>query len=199
MELGAAFVLAMIVCCHCLVFPAAGRPIKSTDGPIQSSQTEKSAMHEKGHQPAAVEGHGRLSFAGHRPGRKQVLPPPMPRKSSDFGVSVDGYEDAFRPTTPGNSPGAGHSFGQDDEETEQKHAGRVSSIYGDKDAFRPTTPGNSPAAGHSFGQDDEETEQRPAGRVSSINGDKEGFRPTNPGHSPGGGHAFVSKKSEPNA
>ncbi|GMJ07986.1 hypothetical protein HRI_004467800 [Hibiscus trionum] len=154
MELRAAFILAMIVCCHYLVFPADGRPIKSIDEPKQTSQTEKSVMHENGHEPAAVEGRGRPSFARHRSVRKQVLPPPTPSKSSDFGVSVDGYKDAFRPTTPGNSPGAGHSFGEDDEETEQKPAGRVSSIdgkhsiNGDKEGFRPTNPGHSPGGGH---------------------------------------------------
>ncbi|KAE8703767.1 Detected protein of unknown function [Hibiscus syriacus] len=53
---------------------------------------------------------------------------------------------AFRPTTPGNSPGAGHSFGEYDEETEQKPAGRVGSNNGDKEGFR----GHSPGGGHAF-------------------------------------------------
>ncbi|KAE8701210.1 Detected protein of unknown function [Hibiscus syriacus] len=150
MELRGVFILAMIACCHYLAFPADGRPIKSTGDPKQSSQTEESAMHENGHEPAAVEGGGRPSFAGPRPGRKQVLPPPMPSKSSGSSVSVDGYKDAFRPTTPGNSPGAGHSFGEDDEETEQKPVGRASSNNGDKEGFRPTNPGHSPGGGHAF-------------------------------------------------
>ncbi|KAE8723335.1 Detected protein of unknown function [Hibiscus syriacus] len=153
MELRAVFVLAVIAWSHYLLFPVDGRPIniKATDGPIQSSsQTEKSATHEKNREPAAVEGKVGQNFGGHRWGRKQVLPPPMPSKSSDFGVSVDGYKDAFRPTTPGNSPGAGHSFGENDEETEQNFAGRVSSIDGDIEGFRPTTPGHSPGGGHAF-------------------------------------------------
>ncbi|KAK8606838.1 hypothetical protein V6N13_052594 [Hibiscus sabdariffa] len=146
----------MIACCHYLAFPADGRPIKSIDEPKQSSQTEKSVMQENGHEHAAVGGSGRPSFTHHHPGSKQVLPPPMPNKSSDFSVSVDGYRDAFRPTTPGNSPGAGHSFGEDDEETEQKPAGRFSSIdgkhsiNGDREDFRPTNPGHSPGGGHAF-------------------------------------------------
>ncbi|KAE8704802.1 hypothetical protein F3Y22_tig00110437pilonHSYRG00024 [Hibiscus syriacus] len=157
MELRTVFILAVISWSHYLLFPVGGRPTKSTDGPIQSSsQTEKSATHEKDRESAAIDGQGRPSFASHRQRRRQVLPPPMPSKSSDFGVSVDGYKDAFRPTTPGNSPSAGHSFGENDEETEQKPAGRVRSIDGkhsindDIGGFRPTTPGHNPEGGHAF-------------------------------------------------
>ncbi|KAK8663626.1 hypothetical protein V6N13_083435 [Hibiscus sabdariffa] len=62
---------------------------------------------------------------------KQVLPPPTPTKTSNFVDSVEGYEEDFRPTTPGNSPGAG-----DDERSVGQKPGTVNgkhSVAGDKD------------------------------------------------------------------
>ncbi|XP_039069833.1 precursor of CEP9-like [Hibiscus syriacus] len=144
---------------------------------------------------------GRLLKSLSKNDSKQVLPPPTPTKTSD---SVEGYEEDFRPTTPGNSPGAGHSFAGDDEAIVEQKPGKHS-IEGDKDDFRPTTPGNSPGAGHAFQEDDEDIERK-AGSFSmqgngkhSIAGAKKDFRPTNPGHSPGVGHVYPSQNSEPNA
>ncbi|KAJ0868004.1 putative encoded peptide [Helianthus annuus] len=57
------------------------------------------------------------------------------------GFQVGGTPTAFRPTTPGSSPGAGHSF------TKQESYSNSEAVA---DAFKPTKPGNSPGAGHSI-------------------------------------------------
>ncbi|XP_057530219.1 precursor of CEP9 [Amaranthus tricolor] len=54
--------------------------------------------------------------------------------TSSFSYSTLGITNDFRPTSPGSSPGAGHS------ETNQ--------IAGGLDDYRPTSPGHSPGAGH---------------------------------------------------
>ncbi|KAG4212347.1 hypothetical protein ERO13_A02G159550v2 [Gossypium hirsutum] len=56
---------------------------------------------------------GRLLKSLSRNDSNQVLPPPTPTKTSDFGDSIEGYKEDFRPTTPGSSPGVGHSFAED--------------------------------------------------------------------------------------
>lgn len=61
-------------------------------------------------------------------GAKLVVSPPPAELSSS---------DAFQPTTPGNSPGVGHSFS--------------TMAAGKTDGFQPTTPGHSPGVGHSIG------------------------------------------------
>ncbi|GFP96932.1 hypothetical protein PHJA_001837300 [Phtheirospermum japonicum] len=67
--------------------------------------------------------------------------PINPNELGQHRVRLDEeYPDAFRPTSPGHSPGIGHSLrGQrvklDDE--------------GSTSAFRPTSPGHSPGIGHS--------------------------------------------------
>ncbi|KAK8652984.1 hypothetical protein V6N13_127005 [Hibiscus sabdariffa] len=144
---------------------------------------------------------GRLLKSVSRTGSKQAVPqpPPTPTKTSGFGDSVEGYREDFRPTTPGNSPGVGHSFVEDVEQKPGSVNGKHS-IAGAKDDFRPTTPGNSPGAGHSFQEDDEDIERKP-GSISkqgngkhSIAGAKADFRPTSHG-----AHANGSQNSEPNA
>ena len=153
----AVFLLAVISCSH-LVFSVEGRQIKSVSkiDSKQSNQVDYSAKHKKDHQPAAP---SYIPNAAHHSasasGKKEVLPPPIPTKSSDFGDSVAGYKDAFRPTTPGNSPGAGHSVAVGDEDIEQK-SGSISSsndkhsIAGAKEGVRPTNLGHSPGVGHVF-------------------------------------------------
>ncbi|KAK8367538.1 hypothetical protein V6Z11_A02G187700 [Gossypium hirsutum] len=59
---------------------------------------------------------GRLLKSLSRNDSNQVLPPPTPTKTSDFGDSIEGYKEDFRPTTPGSSPGVGHSFAEDVED-----------------------------------------------------------------------------------
>ena len=63
---------------------------------------------------------------------------------------VAGYEDDFRPTTPGKSPGVGHSFPEqmDDAQTKTKNNGNgVSQTMA---GIRPAMRGHSPGVGHSF-------------------------------------------------
>ncbi|KAL9158138.1 hypothetical protein ABFS82_08G048200 [Erythranthe guttata] len=64
-------------------------------------------------------------------------------------------KDGFQPTTPGNSPGVGHSFeGQkrnNGQQIKEQADLNFNSPAGKADAFQPTTPGHSPGVGHSFG------------------------------------------------
>ncbi|KAI3452041.1 hypothetical protein Pfo_008706 [Paulownia fortunei] len=83
-------------------------------------------------------------------GQKKVSPPVTPTQSHELSSSDESHKDAFQPTTPGNSPGIGHSF------AEQKHNVQAkvqdfTSVAGQTDGFQPTTPGHSPGVGHSFG------------------------------------------------
>ncbi|MBA0551703.1 hypothetical protein Golob_022575 [Gossypium lobatum] len=135
---------------------------------------------------------------------KQVLPPPTPIKASDFGDSIEGYKEDFRPTTPGNSPGVGHSFADVVEDIVEQNPASIGvqgngkrSIAGYKEDFRPTTAGNSPGVGHSFAEDVEDiAERKPASISVQGNGNR-----SIAGHSPGVGHAYPngSQNSEPNA
>ncbi|KAK2657437.1 hypothetical protein Ddye_010489 [Dipteronia dyeriana] len=82
---------------------------------------------------------------------KEIFSPP----TMTFG-DLEAYKDAFRSTTPGNSPSVGHSFAQDQQNAESKlvvadnsqKAGHF--ITGDKNDFKPTAPGHSPGVGHAF-------------------------------------------------
>lgn len=80
-------------------------------------------------------------------------------------------KDAFRPTKPGNSPGAGHAFEQI---SSPKGNGRQFVTTETKDNFRPTAPGISPGAGHAF-----EQISTPNGNAEDKNDD---FQPTEPGN-----------------
>ncbi|KAL6993718.1 hypothetical protein U1Q18_011831 [Sarracenia purpurea var. burkii] len=77
-------------------------------------------------------------------GKKDVLPT----------ITLEGHKDDFRSTTPGNSPGVGHSFpGQKDhtqKNAQNKSAYFSHSVEGDINDFKPTGPGHSPGIGHSF-------------------------------------------------
>ncbi|KAF7136051.1 hypothetical protein RHSIM_Rhsim08G0102000 [Rhododendron simsii] len=104
--------------------------------------------------------------------------------SKGFEEPVEAYKDDFRPTTPGSSPGVGHS----------QTLGSDESVAEYEDDFRPTTPGSSPGVGHSFEtkKDDvqSDTQSKGTGVSHSMGGNENDFRPTGPGHSPGVGHAF---------
>ncbi|KAL9464341.1 hypothetical protein AB3S75_002024 [Citrus x aurantiifolia] len=83
-------------------------------------------------------------------GKKEILPPIGYQESA-----AAHEEDDFRPTTPGNSPGVGHSHHTLDniEDVESKVVGTSNiaaghSVGGFKDDFRPTSPGHSPGIGH---------------------------------------------------
>ena len=110
--------------------------------------------------------------------------------TSSFSYSTLGITNDFRPTSPGSSPGAGHS------ETNQigVHGTKRAYCLGVKclNDFRPTKPGDSPGAGHSVminsnGLTPEKGEHSSVARTQA--GGLDDYRPTSPGHSPGAGHA----------
>ncbi|KAL5557040.1 hypothetical protein UlMin_039276 [Ulmus minor] len=110
-------------------------------------------------------------------------------------AAKEGSLNAFRPTTPGSSPGVGHhSFGKQHFITGTKDSyGDSAEVVFHKDAFRPTTPGSSPGVGHrSFDK------QNNPSATHYTTGTKEDFRRTSPGHSPGVGHS-IGKNEEPKA
>ncbi|POO02773.1 hypothetical protein TorRG33x02_017590 [Trema orientale] len=87
-----------------------------------------------------------------------------PPSSNHFGVEIEKSSensavvvniDAFRPTTPGTSPGVGHprSISNDSGLVERNNQsnGERHFVTGNKDDFRPTAPGHSPGVGHSVG------------------------------------------------
>ncbi|KAH1113469.1 hypothetical protein J1N35_006847 [Gossypium stocksii] len=144
---------------------------------------------------------GRILKSVSKDDPKRVFPPPPTTETSYFGDSVEGHKEDFRPTTPGNSPGVGHSFPEDDEDIADRKPGSFSlqgnskqSIARDEDGLRPTTPGNSPGAGHSFEDNDEDVEKKPSSISKQGNG-----KHSIAGHSPGVGHAYPNQHSEPNA
>ncbi|CAA2961207.1 Hypothetical predicted protein, partial [Olea europaea subsp. europaea] len=65
-------------------------------------------------------------------------PPPTNQKHEVDSSDAMGVND-FRPTSPGKSPGIGHSF-----------PAQKDNVAGKTDDFRPTGPGHSPGIGHSF-------------------------------------------------
>ena len=87
--------------------------------------------------------------------KKEASPPVETTQNLGFSSSAAVFKDDFRPTTPGNSPGVGHSFaGHYDTDTKPKALenapGVGHSVAGNTDDFRPTMPGHSPGVGHSF-------------------------------------------------
>lgn len=86
-------------------------------------------------------------------GKKETVPPEAPNSNFSFRDSAAGHDiNDFRPTSPGNSPGVGHSFPLHEADVESKApAGKIpgarNSLTGVKD-YRPTMPGHSPGVGH---------------------------------------------------
>lgn len=76
---------------------------------------------------------------------------------ASFGNSGAAYTNAFRPTTPGNSPGVGHrKFALEDKDMKATTKVVVESsdvkVYVTEgtttNGFKPTNPGHSPGVGH---------------------------------------------------
>ncbi|XP_020206962.1 uncharacterized protein LOC109791997 [Cajanus cajan] len=73
-----------------------------------------------------------------------------------LGDSGEGNTNAFRPTTPGGSPGVGHRIVTSQHnnvkkmEVVQSPHVEVLVTEGSKDDFKPTDPGHSPGVGHSY-------------------------------------------------
>ncbi|KAG2724484.1 hypothetical protein I3760_01G019800 [Carya illinoinensis] len=87
--------------------------------------------------------------------KEAPVPPKKPNYSFSFRDSeVAHNKDDFRPTTPGNSPGVGHSFQNQEADVESKALAKGKdvrhSLAGFKDNYQPTAPGHSPGVGHVF-------------------------------------------------
>lgn len=180
---------------------------------------------------AVITYHGILSAEGRqlKPTKRQVgvqtvsstkdkLPPST--RSMESSTIAEPIND-FRPTTPGNSPGVGHSYAEHSVVIQPNEAGddmklprkeskqdftskqKVSTVANSIDGFRPTAPGNSPGVGHSYSNNDVKVQQKGVGIGPGVGhsdaGSTNDFKPTQPGHSPGVGHSFVDKNTEPNA
>ncbi|MBA0643348.1 hypothetical protein Goklo_027652 [Gossypium klotzschianum] len=64
----------------------------------------------------------------------------------DFGDSIEGYKEDFRPTTPGSSPGVGHSFAEDVEDIAERKPTSIS-VQGNGNR---SIAGHSPGVGHAY-------------------------------------------------
>ncbi|KAF8010233.1 hypothetical protein BT93_J1001 [Corymbia citriodora subsp. variegata] len=87
-------------------------------------------------------------------GKETVTSPTAHDQAADLGGSEAVYKDDFRPTTPGSSPGVGHSFvgskkgvAQAKDPSSNEERLTVTEILVN---FRPTGPGHSPGVGHRF-------------------------------------------------
>ncbi|MBA0608324.1 hypothetical protein Godav_020558 [Gossypium davidsonii] len=89
---------------------------------------------------------GRLLKSLSKNDSNQVLPPPTRTKTSDFGDSIEGYKEDFRPTTPGSSPGVGHSFAEDVEDIAERKPTSIS-VQGNGNR---SIAGHSPGVGHAY-------------------------------------------------
>ncbi|KAK2657439.1 hypothetical protein Ddye_010491 [Dipteronia dyeriana] len=117
-------ILVALIACHSIL-SAEGRQIKSIN--------KKETANKQGSSSSSINS-------------KKAL-----KETMSFGEANS--EDDFRPTTPGISPGVGHSFSQDQQKAESKLVADNSKkaghfMTGGKDDFRPTTPGRSPGIGH---------------------------------------------------
>ncbi|GFY86505.1 hypothetical protein Acr_05g0001440 [Actinidia rufa] len=152
-----AILLALIACDEILF--TEGRQLKAMEKEEYKSKQDKreTAMHGSQSPEAHIHAHVLPApHANHGPiidhsvtGKKDT-PQTMILKHS----LVAGYEDDFRPTTPGSSPGVGHSFPEqmDDAQTRTKNNGNGvgPTMEGNSKDFRPTMPGHSPGIGHFF-------------------------------------------------
>lgn len=93
----------------------------------------------------------------HVSGAKEFFPPMSsigPNPSPEFGSSLTSFANGFQPTTPGKSPGVGHSYvGRKEENTQKSLSNSLSvahSLGTNANDFRPTGPGRSPGVGHSY-------------------------------------------------
>ncbi|KAK7346539.1 hypothetical protein VNO80_21060 [Phaseolus coccineus] len=90
------------------------------------------------------------------PSHKTNSESPHYEEASKLEDSGAGNTNAFRPTTPGGSPGVGHEMiTSNDNNTKSLLAvhspdAEVSVTEGSKDDFKPTDPGHSPGVGHAY-------------------------------------------------
>ncbi|KAI3665718.1 hypothetical protein L6452_44348 [Arctium lappa] len=150
-------VVFLIIACHAILL-AEGRQLKSLKNK-DKKDTEHALNASRKHLRSAnsfqVSSAGRVTTTGPPvAAEKARFPPQVPTQTQQDGISDLKAITAFRPTTPGNSPGAGHSFTEHRLDFESEAA---SNVYGipqstaeSGNGFRPTKPGNSPGAGHSI-------------------------------------------------
>ncbi|KAM7507089.1 hypothetical protein LguiA_017542 [Lonicera macranthoides] len=140
------FLLAIIACHQILL--TEGRQLKSMKKQDFNTIMEGSDLGQQ------VKTLGDIPSADHYVASKKKTFPPSPTQTLGFGNLEAGNVDDFRPTTPGNSPGAGHSFEEHNVDVEPEALGKGStigsSLAGNTDDFRPTVPGHSPGVGHSL-------------------------------------------------
>uniref|UniRef100_A0A803KSE3 Uncharacterized protein n=1 Tax=Chenopodium quinoa TaxID=63459 RepID=A0A803KSE3_CHEQI len=124
-------------------------------------------------------------------------------QSNCLGVKCS---DDFRPTAPGHSPGAGHSYMTNTDKSspnqKTKNPEIWNSLEGSEDGFRRTTPGHSPGAGHA--EEDKEDPNLTAAGVPSTSSptsffsdsaqlSTDDYQLTTPGGCPGAGHLDKNK------
>ncbi|KAL2333574.1 hypothetical protein Fmac_014787 [Flemingia macrophylla] len=88
--------------------------------------------------------------------KKRVDSSVMPKQGVDESFADSSADaNAFRPTTPGNSPGVGHKkFAQEDNGVKPKAVVQSPDVKlhvteETQNGFKPTNPGHSPGVGHS--------------------------------------------------
>lgn len=147
------FILLELVAFH-EILSIEGRQLKSITEKREGSQSLNSIDYSpQHHDPATSPSHIPSTEAR----KKEVFPPITPKKYSfNFHETDATYRKDFRPTTPGNSPGVGHSFSNQEADMESKVVNKGNKSPGTtthsltefKDDFRPTSPGHSPGIGH---------------------------------------------------
>ncbi|KAJ9562249.1 hypothetical protein OSB04_007409 [Centaurea solstitialis] len=85
--------------------------------------------------------------------KKVTFAPGSAAQNGGFARSEPESVNDFRPTTPGNSPGVGHSSEEKRLGARSEALGRVHAVAQSAaenvDDFKPTGPGHSPGGGHS--------------------------------------------------
>ncbi|KAL3725964.1 hypothetical protein ACJRO7_030930 [Eucalyptus globulus] len=136
----------------CAILTSEGRLIKSTwEDELHAMNNDQ--MHEQASQFLTPSQSPTNDY--HFDARNEIVPSSTTRdQAADLGESDAVYKDDFRPTTPGSSPGVGHSFvgskkGGAEAKAPSNNEERltITEILGD---FRPTGPGHSPGVGHVF-------------------------------------------------
>lgn len=157
--------LLVVIACHDILFTE-GRQLKSTkkqeihpikdEGNLGKHSCRTISSHKT---PTRKERNVQVTFADNRQivensvvRTREIFPSP-PTQSLGFSAVAKPIDD-FPPTTPGNSPGIGHSYAEHNVEIQPKGAGNGPGVHhstaGNINDLPPTGPGHSPGIGHSF-------------------------------------------------
>ena len=148
-------ILLALIACDKILFTE-GRQLKTMEKVEYKSEQDKRETARHGSQSTEAHIHAHVLPAPHANHGPIIDHSVMGKKDTPQTTKIlaqslfAGYEDGFRPTTPGKSPGVGHSFPEqmDDAQTKTKNNGNgVSQIMA---GIRPTMRGHSPGVGHSF-------------------------------------------------